>query len=127
MVIQSGSLIGTLIDKEDNIVIESLVPAIERPRIHINDEVSIVVSGLSQSEYGCIKGEVLCIDEDATIDNQKGNVFFKVKIKPEKNFLTDKKGEKINLTMGMITEIRVKYEKITYMKYFLDQIGIKLK
>ena len=25
----------------------------------------------------------------------------------------------------MVTETRVKYEKITYMKYFLEQIGIK--
>ena len=127
MVIQAGSLIGTLTDKEDKIIIESLIPAIERPRIHTNDEVSIVVSGLSQSEYGCIKGQVSSIDEDATIDNQKGNVFFKVKIKPEKTFLKDKKGEKVNLILGMVTETRVKYEKITYIKYFLDQIGIKLK
>jgi len=61
----------------------------------------------------------------ATIDNEKGNVFFKVKVKPDKTFLQDKKGEKVNLTLGMVTETRVKYEKITYMRYFMEQIGIK--
>lgn len=44
----------------------------------------------------------------------------------EVNTLEDKKGEKVNLILGMVTETRVKYEKITYMKYFMEQIGIKL-
>lgn len=126
MVLQAGSLIGTLTNKEEKIIIESLIPSNERPRIHIGDEVSLAVLGLSQSEYGTIEGQVSSIDEDATIDNEKGNVFFKIKIEPQKTYLTDTKGEKVNLTLGMLTETRVKYEKITYMKYFLDQLGIKI-
>ena len=70
--------------------------------------------------------EVLSIDQDVTIDNEKGNVYFKVKVKLDKTYLADKKGEKVNLILGMVTETRVKYEKITYMKYFMEQIGIKL-
>ena len=53
-------------------------------------------------------------------------MYFKVKIKPDSDYLKDKKGEKVKLTLGMVTETRVKYEKITYMKYFLEQIGIEL-
>jgi membrane fusion protein, peptide pheromone/bacteriocin exporter len=41
--------------------------------------------------------------------------------------LEDSKGERVNLTIGMVTEARVKYEKITYMKYFLEQLGIKFE
>lgn len=103
-----------------------MLPSVERTRIHIDDEVAIAVGGLNQTEYGTIKGKVVSIDEDATIDNENGNVYFKVKIQPKKTYLVDKKGEKVNLTVGMITETRVKYEKITYMKYFLEQIGINL-
>jgi multidrug resistance efflux pump len=125
MVLQGGSLLGTIASTEEALIIESLIPSSDRPRIHNNDEVSLVVGGLNQAEYGTLKGKVIAIDEDATIDNEKGNVYFKVKIKPEKTFLEDKKGEKVNLTSGMVTETRVKYEKITYMKYFMEQIGIK--
>jgi multidrug efflux pump subunit AcrA (membrane-fusion protein) len=103
-----------------------MLPSVERPRIHIGDEVAIAVGGLNQAEYGTIKGKVVSIDEDATIDSEKMNAYFKVKIKPEETYLADKRGEKVNLTVGMVTETRVKYEKITYMKYFLEQIGIKL-
>ena len=38
-------------------------------------------------------------DEDATIDNEKGDVFFKVKVKPDKTYLEDSKGERVNLTI----------------------------
>ena len=125
MVLQGGSLIGSITSKEEELIIETMLPSSDRPRIHVDDEVALAVGGLLQSEYGTIPGKVVSIDEDATIDNEKGNVFFKVKVKPDKTYLEDSKGEKVNLTLGMVTETRVKYEKITYMKYILELIGIK--
>lgn len=125
MVLQAGNLLGSMTSTDEPLLIETMLPSSERPMIHMGDEVSIAVAGLNQAEYGTIKGKVTSIDGDATIDNQKGNVYFNVKVKPEKAYLQDKKGEKVNLTLGMVTETRVKYEKITYMKYFLEQIGIK--
>ena len=125
MVIQGGSLVGNINSSEDNILIEALVPSSDRPRIHVGDEVSLEIGGLNQAEYGTLAGEVLSIDEDATVDNEEGNVYFKVMIKPEATYLEDSKGERVNLTLGMVAETRVKYEKITYMKYILELIGIK--
>ncbi|MBU3134181.1 hypothetical protein KPL40_17275 [Clostridium gasigenes] len=61
----------------------------DRPRIHNGDEVSIMVGGLLQSEYGTIPRRVLNIDEDATVDNEKGSVYFKAKIKPDRTYLED--------------------------------------
>ena len=125
MVLQAGNLLGSISNNKDKLTIDTMLSSTDRPRIKVGDEVSLAVAGLNQAEYGTVKGKVESIDEDATIDSQKGNVYFKAKIKPEKLFLTDKKGEKVNLTLGMVAETRVKYEKITYMKYFMEQIGIK--
>ncbi|PRR83476.1 HlyD family secretion protein [Clostridium vincentii] len=124
MVLQGGSQIGSIAITNEELIIEASVPSIDRPRIHENDDVSLAVGGLNQAEYGTLNGKVVSIDGDATINNENGNVYFKVKIKPEKNYLEDKKGEQVSLTLGMVTETRVKYEKITYMKYFMEQIGI---
>jgi len=126
MVLQGGSQIGSIAISDEELIVDALVPSSDRPRIHENDEVSLAVGGLNRAEYGTLSGKVVFIDGDATIDNEKGNVYFKVKIKPDSNYLEDKKGEKVSLTLGMVTETRVKYEKITYMKYFMEQIGIKL-
>lgn len=125
MVIQGGSLIGSITNTEEDLIVETMLPSTDRPRIHVGDEVALAVGGLNQAEYGTIPGKVISIDEDATVDNENGNVYFKVKVKPEKAYLEDSKGERVNLSIGMVTETRVKYEKITYMKYFLELMGVK--
>ena len=102
-----------------------MLPSSDRPRINVGNEVALAVGGLLQSEYGTIPGKVVSIDEDATIDNESGSTYFKVKVKPDKTYLKDSKGERVNLTLGMVAETRVKYEKVTYMKYILELIGIK--
>lgn len=127
MVVQGGTLIGTITNKKDELIIENMVTANNRPRIQLGDEVDIVVEGLLQSEYGTLQGKVIEIDEDATIDDRNGSIYFKIKVKPNKTYLNDSKGKKINITKGMVTETRIKYEKITYMKYILDLIGFKVK
>ena len=126
MVVQGGNLVGTITNKQDELIVETMLSSSDRPRIHEGDEVSLAVAGLNQAEYGTISGKVISIDEDATVDSEKGSVYFKVKVKPKKTYLKDSKGEKVNLTIGMVTETRVKYEKITYMKYLLELIGIEL-
>ena len=45
--------------------------------------------------------------------NAKGSIYFKVKVKPKKTYLQNSKGEKVNLTIGMVTETIVKYKKMT--------------
>ena len=59
MVLQAGNLIGTMTNNEEKLIVEALIPSNERPRIHVNDEVSLVVGGLLQSEYGTISGKVI--------------------------------------------------------------------
>ena len=124
-VIQQGNSLGSISDTSKGIIIETLLQSSDRPMVSVGDDVSIAVLGLNQEEYGTIKGKVVSIDQDADIDSQKGTVYFNLKVKPEKTFLKDRKGQKVNLALGMTTETRVDYDKITYMKYFLEQIGVK--
>ena len=58
MVLQGGNLIGTITSKEEELIIETMLPSSDRPRIHIGNEVSLAIGGLLQSEYGTIPGNV---------------------------------------------------------------------
>ncbi|MGH0951290.1 HlyD family secretion protein [Bacillus mycoides] len=71
MVIQAGSLIGNLAGENENLIIEVNIPAAERAKVQIKDDVEMVVAGLNQSEYGIIEGKVISITEDAIIDEKK--------------------------------------------------------
>jgi len=127
MVIQAGSSIGDITGDTDELIIELNLPSAERAKVKKNDDVELVVAGLSQSEYGTVEGKVVSIAEDAMIDEKKdtNNIYFKVQIKPNKKYLRDKNENVVNLSLGMLTEIRIKYEKITYLQYMLEQVGVK--
>ena len=125
MTLQAGYLIGSISNADQGLIVEVNISSHERPMIQLGNDVSLAVAGLNQAEYGTINGVVQSIAEDATIDNENKNIFFNVKIRPDSTYLLDKKGEKANLTLGMVTEARINYEKITYMQYFLEHIGIR--
>jgi multidrug efflux pump subunit AcrA (membrane-fusion protein) len=95
---------------------EYQITAEKSGKVHLSNEIA----------SGTVKGKVISIDQDANIDSQKGTIYFNMKVKPEETYLADKKGKKVNLALGMVTETRVKYDKITYLKYFLEQIGFKV-
>ncbi|KFN01809.1 HlyD family efflux transporter periplasmic adaptor subunit [Bacillus clarus] len=128
MVIQAGMLVGSLAGENEDLIIELNMPAAERTKVKIKDDVEMVVAGLNQSEYGTIKGKVISIAEDAIIDEKKesNNIYFKMKIKPEKSYLEDKNNKKVNLSLGMLTEVRIKYEKISYLQYLTELMGITM-
>lgn len=125
MVVQAGNAIGT-ISTSDDLYFETYISSADRARIKQNDKVTIAIDGLMQSEFGVISGTVTEIDSDATINQEKGSIFFKVKVKPDNNYLENKKGKKVNLSIGMTSEVRIKYDKISYFKYILDGLGIKV-
>jgi multidrug resistance efflux pump len=125
MVIQAGNAIGTISDSQD-IYFETYISSADRARINVGEKVSITVNGLIQNEYGVVNGTVIEIDSDATVDQNNGNVMFKVKVKPNENYLKDKKDKKVFLTLGMTAEVRIKYDKVTYFKYIIDALGINV-
>jgi multidrug efflux pump subunit AcrA (membrane-fusion protein) len=126
VIVQAGNQIGSISKELDQYIIESYVSVGDIPRIEINDKVDIEVAGLIQSDFGILTGVVKEIDSDVTINN-KGNMFFKVRINLHKDFLTNKSGKKVNLSSGMNVETRIKYDQITYLEYLLDALGVKAR
>ena len=127
MVLQAGSLIGSISsENQEDLYFESVISATDISKISVGESVEIAISGIVQSEYGIIKGKVIFIDSDST-QTENGDVYYKIKIKPEGTVLKNKKGNYIQISMGMISESRIKYEETTWLKWMLEQIGIKLK
>lgn len=124
MVVQTASPLASISTENDEFYITANVEASDRSRIKEGNAASIEVSGLQQNIYGTIKGEVIEIDSDVSA-TEDGKAYFKVKVIPEKYYLMNKDGNKINLSSGLQTEIRITYEEITYAKYLLDALGIK--
>lgn len=79
-------------------------------------------AGLAQTEYGSVKGTVKSISDDAIVKD--GHAVFKVIIEFDADSVTDSKGKETKLENGMTVTAWVTYEKVTYLKYFAEQLGL---
>lgn len=122
MVIDS-SIIGTISLElsKDNAIVDLYVDTSAKSFIKENMDVEMVVSGLSQSSYGTLKGVVTYISNDSIQSDD--NIFYKVSVKPKDIILKNQDKETL-LSNGMIVEARIKYESLTWMKWALRKIGI---
>lgn len=69
---------------------------------------------------------MVSIDNDST-QTEDGQVYYRVRVLPDKTELTDKKGNTVRLTTGMIGECRIKYDETTWLKWAIEQIGVKFR
>lgn len=124
MVVQAGSAVANIASEQDEYKIQAYVDANSIARISVGDKVSIAVSGLAQTVYGTITGQVVRMDSDITTDSEKGTSYFKVDIVPDNTYIISKKGYKVNLSNGMPVEVRIQYDQVTYFDYVMESLGI---
>lgn len=126
-VLQSGTLLGHISCVQDeNLCFSVIVSATERSKLTLGGEVEIAVSGAMQTEFGTLRGKIIAIDSDST-QTEEGQIYFIVKVKPDKTELTDKHGHKVNLRSGMIGECRIKYDETTWLTWIAEQVVGKFR
>lgn len=130
MVVQTASPVATITPERADTVIEAYVSTADMARMHLDDPVQIEVSGLSQTIYGNIEGNVQRIDSNVTTmeSGENGSTqVFKIRILPKTDYLISRDGDKVNLANGMTVEARVIYDKLTYFDYLLEKLGVKYR
>jgi multidrug resistance efflux pump len=125
-VLTGGSLIGYIVQDitKENVIIEAYVPISQVVLINVNDSTELAFSGILQSDYGTIIGEVISIAVDTTTDDTGENTYYKVLIKPEEIELKNKKDEIVELSTGLAGEARIEYCNMSWLTWVGTQIGI---
>ena len=124
IVLQSGTSIGSVSSDSDKKYVELYVSSSQRAKMEVGQECHFTVNGLLQSEYGSIDGKIESITSDASLTDS--GAYFKVKVSYDADHMTDSKGNKVDIVNGMTVNTWCVYEKSTYLKYFLDKLGIRL-
>ena len=130
MVVQTGSAVATITSENSDVMIEAYVSTADMARMEEGNKVQMAVDGLIQTIYGNITGTVVSIDSNLTSlegENGQSNSVFKIKIKPDAEYLVNKSGKKINLANGMTVESRITYDEVTYFNYVLEKIGVLVR
>lgn len=127
MVVQTGSAVATITPENSEVTIEAYVSTADMARMEEGNEVQLSVDGLIQSVYGNITGTVEKIDSNLTSmegENGQSNSVFKIRIKPNSDYVVSKSGRKVNLSNGMTVEARITYDEVTYFNYVLEKLGL---
>ncbi len=130
MVVQIGSAVATITPENSGVIVESYVSTADMARMEEGNSVQIAVDGLIQSVYGNITGTVVSIDSNLTsLEGEGGqnNSVFKIKVRPDADYLISKSGKKVNLANGMTVENRITYDEVTYFDYALEKLGLLVR
>ena len=123
--IQTGSIVSpgqkiAEISPDGELVATCFVKPADIGLIHEKQQVRIQVDALNYNEWGMVEGEIIDISDDMIIENGS-MVYFRVKCKPAKTFLSLKNGYKADIKKGMSLNTRIVVIKRSLYNLLFDK------
>lgn len=119
-VMKPGEEIVEIVPSNQNLLVEVKIKPKDIAFIYLNQKAIVKFSAYDFSIYGGLDGKVVLISADTEKD-EKGHVFYTVRIKTDKNYLT-RKGEKLKIIPGMTANVNIITGKKSVLDYILKPI-----
>ncbi len=120
-VIQPAADIMEIVPIEENLLIEAQIRPQDRGFIAPNQHAKVKITAYDYSIYGGLDAQVEQISADA-IENEKKELFFRVRLRTDRNFLVGKQGEQLPIIPGMTATVDILTGKKTVLEYLLKPI-----
>lgn len=116
-VVRAGDPIAEIVPVDDNLLVEAKIRPSDIARLRPGMPAMVKITAYDFTIYGGLKGEVSDISAD-TIKNEKGEFFYRVKVRTKENSLT-RKGEILPIIPGMVATVDIQTGKKTVMEYLM--------
>ncbi len=120
-VAQPAQEIMEIVPIEDTLLIEAQIRPQDRGFIAPNQHAKVKITAYDYSIYGGLEAKVEQISADA-IENEKKEMFFRVRLRTDKNYLIGKQGEQLPIIPGMTATVDILTGKRTVLEYLLKPI-----
>jgi adhesin transport system membrane fusion protein len=120
-VIQPAQDIMEIVPIEDTLLIEAQIRPQDRGFIAPNQNAKVKITAYDYSIYGGLDATLEQISADA-IENEKKELFFRVRLRTDKNFLVGKQGEQLPIIPGMTATVDILTGQKTVLDYLLKPI-----
>ena len=120
-VIQPAQDIMEIVPIEDSLLIEAQIRPQDRGFIAPNQKAKVKITAYDYSIYGGLDATLEQISADA-IENEKKELFFRVRLRTDKNFLVGKQGEQLPIIPGMTATVDILTGSKTVLEYLLKPI-----
>ncbi len=120
-VIQPAQDIMEIVPIEDSLLIEAQIRPQDRGFIAPNQKAKVKITAYDYSIYGGLDATLEQISADA-IENEKKELFFRVRLRTDRNFLVGKQGEQLPIIPGMTATVDILTGNKTVLEYLLKPI-----
>lgn len=123
-VIPPNGKIMTIVPLDEQLLVEAHISPRDIAFINLNQLVTIKVSAYDYSMYGGLTGRVALISPDTIQDEVKRDVYYyRVYVRTESNYLSNKNNEKLPIVPGMITSVDIHTGNKTVLGYLLKPLN----
>jgi adhesin transport system membrane fusion protein len=120
-VLQPAEELMEIVPIEDTLLIEAQIRPQDRGFIAPDQHAKIKITAYDYSIYGGLDAKVEQISADA-IENEKKEMFFRVRLRTDKNYLIGKDGGELQIIPGMTATVDILTGKKTVLEYLLKPI-----
>lgn len=119
-VIKPGEDLVEIVPDDQKLLVEAKIKPSDIAFIYFGQKAIVKFSAYNFSIYGGLEGKVVLISAD-TQTNDRGDVFYTVRIQTDKNYLT-RGNEKLKIIPGMTVTVNIITGKKSVMDYILKPI-----
>ncbi len=120
-IVQPAQTIMEVVPIEDTLIVEGRVSPKDRGFLAVGQRAEVKITAYDFSIYGGLEAVVEQISAD-TVEDERKQVFFRVRLRTTKNYVLDHTGEKLQITPGMTASIDILTGKKTVMQYLLKPL-----
>lgn len=127
MVIQTGVIVGEIINNESDLEVELIIPDKDIGKLYVNQEIKYNISSLPYTEFGFVNGELESLGVNSMIDENTGTVYYTGIGSLEKTDVKNYYDKKFNIKPGMTCEAQIIIGKKKLLYYLLEKLNIQVK
>ena len=117
-VVKPGEDIVEIVPIEDTLLVEARIRPRDVAFLYPGQEARVKLTAYDFSIYGGLDGELEQISAD-TIEDERGEHFYHVRVRTKETDLTGKDGEPLPIIPGMIAEVDILTGKKTVLQYLM--------
>lgn len=129
-VVQAGQDILEIVPLDDSLIVQAYISPKDVAFIRTGQPALIKVSAYDYSIYGGLNGKVILISPDTLQDERRRSdlklnadqSYYRVLVETSGSYITDKKGNKLNISPGMTATVDIKTGEKTIFQYLIKPI-----
>jgi adhesin transport system membrane fusion protein len=119
--VQPGAPLVEIVPSDENLLVEVQVRPADIAWVRLDQEAQVSITAYDAGTYGRLKGKVVAISPDATLNERTGETFYTVRVATQDR-LRDTAGRPLPIGAGMIADVSLLGDKRSVLAYIFSPI-----